>query len=410
MISERDATLAQVATGTLSKEESKELLDLCRAGRLFAVERWIASGRSIRVFTSRKKTPLDLAVEMGFHSLLEVLARAEPDQGLRNRALNTAVKKKRLDLIQLLLELGADIRSVPLADVFLTWEPSIIQYFLENGADAITDAPFAVGFGEHVRTLLRPFVNYRDAHPELLDQLQPQVDQALRFAAKEGDLKWVSMMLWAGANPRTPGPNLFEGHKDDPEAYTTAVEEACFVDNVEILKKFKVHPDTDNIVDLLGSAALLGKDGAFNYLLGLGVNLNDKSNGGSSALDNCLNRFGLEGFDLFHRHQAISRYAMSGVFGMVQKLVEAGALWRPEAYHVNSFRRSLFRCEPQVTVEVVKVLVESHAATHEVLERLLTTPKMRQHLTGLGINLPQANHQKARSQARRPSQSAKQAS
>jgi hypothetical protein len=67
----------------LTSEESKTLLALCRAGKLYDVERWIASGKSVCTSPSIKKTPLLTAIETGFHSLVELLARNEPHRSRR---------------------------------------------------------------------------------------------------------------------------------------------------------------------------------------------------------------------------------------------------------------------------------------------------------------------------------------
>jgi hypothetical protein len=75
---------------------------------------------------------------------------------LKNRALHHAVCLKRLDLIELLVSHGADILSVPFTEVLGVWEPTIIRFFLHHGADVITDSPFAVAFGQKIRTAINP--------------------------------------------------------------------------------------------------------------------------------------------------------------------------------------------------------------------------------------------------------------
>jgi len=55
----------------VSPEDSKSLLALCRAGKLYEIERWIAAGKSIRTSAEFKKSPLRAAIELGFHSLIE---------------------------------------------------------------------------------------------------------------------------------------------------------------------------------------------------------------------------------------------------------------------------------------------------------------------------------------------------
>ncbi len=142
---------------TLSTAEAKHLLRLCKIGKLFEVQDWIASGNSLRVPAELKNTPLDVALDSGFHSLVELLVRNETSQDLKNRALRHSVYLKRLDFIELLVSHGADISSVPFIEVLQIWEPTIIRYFLDHGADFITDSPFAVAFNERIRTALRPW-------------------------------------------------------------------------------------------------------------------------------------------------------------------------------------------------------------------------------------------------------------
>ena len=373
---------------TLAEENAKLLLGLCHAGRLYEIERWIATGRSLRTPGNLKKSPLDVAVEQGFHSLVELLARSECESSIKNHALGLAVAKKRLDLVQVLISLGADIKAVSLADVLLTWDPAMIRFFLDNGADVITGAPFAVAFAERIRTALRPFVEYKKAHPELADQLQQQADRALRYFAREGDLKWVSLALWAGANPYTPGPSVFDEHEDDPDWHTTALREACYRGNLEVLKKLKPERQPDELGELLSCSMFSRGDDLLGYLLQLGAKPNNKSNGGSAALDSCFWHLGFEGSNFFDRKAQIQKYQAHRTLEMLRLLVAHGACWRPDdKYQMNSARKSLYRCEPVVTVEVVKILAQQQGASKETLEELLAPLRMRQHLSGLGINL-----------------------
>ena len=80
---------------------------------------------------------------------------------------------------------------------------------------------------------------------------------------------------------------------------------------------------------------------------------------------------------------------MRTVFDCMRVLVEHGALWRPEGRStLKSTREALYKCEPAVTVDFVKLLAGSKAAPEEILEQLLDDPAMRRHLSSLGMNLP----------------------
>ena len=46
--------------------------------------------------------------------------------------------------------------------------------------------------------------------------------------------------MWAGANPRSLGPDLDDRYADDPDCHTTALREACSKGSLDALKKLKV--------------------------------------------------------------------------------------------------------------------------------------------------------------------------
>jgi Ankyrin repeats (many copies) len=269
----------------LGEAESKQLLALCRAGKLYAIEQWIRDGQSLSVAQNLKKTPLQIAVEHQFHSLVELLARNETSSKVRNDALALAVRERRTELAELLVACGSDPRSVPLSEVLLSWDPKLIRFFIDCGADVITGHPFAEAFGARVRTAVRVFREYKQSHPEQADALRDQINRALRYHCHEKDAKWVSLLLWTGADPRARGPRLYD--KDDPECYGTALEEACYSGDVAVVKALRPSAD-DNLCELLDCAALSGRIEALRYLLEIGADPNDKPNGGSTALDRSL--------------------------------------------------------------------------------------------------------------------------
>lgn len=375
----------------LSTTEAKQLVHLCKTGRLFEVQEWIEEGKPISVSPHIRPQPLIVAIDAGFHSMVEVLARAEPSRDLKNRALLQAVTLRRLDLIQLLVANGAEITSVQFVEVLRSWEPKIVSYFIDEGADVITHSPFAVAFGEKIRTALRLWKECKEKFPDLTDQLQEQGDQALRYFCERCDLKWVSLLMWAGADPRSRGPTLDEHEPYDPELFTTAMESAAGCHDVSMLKRLKPQPN-DNLALLLEHAGRSASADTVVYLTQLGAEPNDKPNGGSTALQNCLESFEHQGLmHSIHTDRFLylsgtrpraSRHAVSKVFHTVEILLQRGALWKPETrQQVDAVRRSLFACEPAVTSELVRTLLKGGACSKETLNDLLRTPAMQKHLT-----------------------------
>jgi len=375
------------STPLLTPADAKQLMDLCQQGKLYEIEEWIGAGKSLQVPPECKTTPLQIAMDRGFHSLVVLLARSDVGQKAKNDALLRAVSTRNLEFVELLLKHAADFSSVPFSDVLLSWDPSLIRFFLERGADFITGAPFAKAFAAKVRTALRPFLECTRNHPEAATELQKQADAALRYFCDAGNEKWVSLMLWAGADPRTEGPSL--GDPDDTEYYTTALRQASYKANIKILKLLKLQPDRDNLSELIRHSAMFGGIEAVSYLLQLGANLNDKPNGGSSALDGSLWNLGFDRVPPFYRKRLRALYEVRASLDLIQKLVEHGALWRPSDIHaLNSLRRTLFACEPIVITELLKILRKHEACSEEIAHHLLRTARMQQHLAPVESRLP----------------------
>jgi hypothetical protein len=376
------------------------------------VRDWIAEGKPIRTRPEKKKTILSVAIKTGFHSLVELIAPHE-SQEARNQGLVDAVKLKRLDLVGLLVSFGADIKAVSFTDVLLSWDPRIIEFFIDNGADLLTDSPFAVAFGEKIRTALRPFLDCKRRFPELADALQEQADRALRKFAYDGDLKWVSLLVWAGANPRSRGIMLadeqFGTEEDRAEIAATALTEACYSKNPEVLKQLKPDPNKDNLSELLACASGLSRTENIKYLLQLGANPNDKANGGSSAVDRCLSHLPYEDVDALWHKRKVSQWGVRRSMETLKELVNHGAVRKPDnRWQVDCLRRGLYGAEPNVAVDLLEVFVKTKCCSEETLHDLLRTPRMRQHLKpseqkllrlGIDLRSPREKAEQAKAEA-----------
>lgn len=166
------------------------------------------------------------------------------------------------------------------------------------------------------------------------------------------------------------------------------MHEACANGNLEVLTKLKPNAQTDNLAELLASAAFPDSKEVIQYLLSLGAQPNDKANGGSSALDRCFWRLGFGSYDQIVNKRLSTKYEVSTTFDCMRELVEHGAVWKPDdRYALNEVRQALYKCEAAVTVNFVKLLAENKACPEETLEQLLEAPRMKQHLSTLGMRL-----------------------
>lgn len=366
----------------LTLAESKDFLKLCSQGRLYEVTHWIASGKTIHVAPESKSTPLDVALDLGFHSLVELLIRHETDQSEKDRALKRAVELRRFDLVQLLVVNGADPLSIPFADVLCEWNPEVVRFFLAKGADVVMGAPFTKAFRYKIRTAIGPYLEVKRAHPEFARELQEQADRALRFFCYKGNLKWVSLLMWAGADPRSKGPSLHEwSDETDADAFTTAIEEACSSGRLDILKRLRIDPKKDDLREPLNHAGWSCDEHLIKYILELGVNPNDKPNGGSGALDRCFQNFSIVTWRYHGRYLGIQTWELTSYFNCVRVLLEHKARWIPDSEkEIGDLRRNLLKCVPQVTIEFVTILKSNGASSDDTLRKLLSTPKMKSHM------------------------------
>src|SRR5262245_29055462 len=124
------------------QESLAPLLERCKAGRLFGVQDWIAAGNPINSPPEPRKgtrhlSPLECAIDQGFHSMVQVLLEGGAIQEPLgyDSPMNRALRMKRFDIVQLLVEHGFDPKSVDMREVFASWDPRIMAFFIDRGAD-----------------------------------------------------------------------------------------------------------------------------------------------------------------------------------------------------------------------------------------------------------------------------------
>lgn len=364
--------------------DADHVLRLCREGRLFELEQWIAAGRSIAMPSDYKKSPLGIAVQTGFHSLIELLLKHESDQAAKNAVLIEACRERQVGVVELALQYGADPRAVSFLDGLLAWDRRVVSVLLERGADVVTDHPFARAFQMRIRTALGCYLDCRRQRPDLIDALQQQADMALRQACSDKNLKWVSLLLWVGADPRAKGlavDDVNDPHiANDSEALRSALQEACICGHLDIVKRLKPDPARDDLSELLREASTFAKRDVIAYLLSLGASPNDKPNGGSSALDGCLRSLQWEDSYHFHSNKVIPASSLTKSRAVIGLLLERGALWRPDARTIADVRKALYHIDPEVITEITDRLRDHHACDDGVLNELTRTPKMQELL------------------------------
>jgi hypothetical protein len=368
-------------------EEIHPLMILCRAGKLFDVQTWIAAGKPVNLPkpANRRhgKSPLEIAIDLGFHSLVQVLldGGASMEQEGWYCPMNQALEKKRFDIVQLLIEHGYEAKSVDMANVFDTWDPDMMEYFIERGAEVEKGNPMAYALSSRIRTALRVFKKYQERFPSF----QEQANIALRHHCKEGNLKWVSLLLWAGANPYTLGTSDYNEELPSECEGTSALTFAALYNHFDVfsLKGIRLdpsHPELKTVIHYLDDEEA---NPVLMKLLKMGVNPNDQENGGCSTIPDLVNRmtwtYDMGFWDRDRdRKRSIDSDKARERLKTLHILVKHGAKWRPsDDDRINDLRRSLLKLAPDYTVEFVWIMRKYNACTKECIQNLLRTSSIR---------------------------------
>lgn len=351
-------------------DDIKQLMALVRAGKLFDVQKWIADGKRTVPPKPYWFSPLRVAIETGFHSMVEVLLQAGVDQDEKDYLFNRTVWSSKFELIKLFVDCGADVHSVEFEDVCRTGNPEIMRFFLDRGIDAVTGQPFAKALCHPKRPQLGIYMRYRETIPDLTNQ----VNLALRHHAREGSLKWVCLLLWAGGDAHVRLPDV--GEEPDPEGDSTALEEAVRLGRQAIVDKIGIDPARDDLSRLLEQACSACEWPIIDKLLALGAD--PATHSGYPPMERLINHFSSEMNPVIGYR---SESNLAKAFDAILSFADKGGRWQPEgSYGLNGFRRDLYHLDRVWIEKVVKGFARHQVCSNELLLKLLSTPRMKQIL------------------------------
>ncbi|MEO7190105.1 MAG: hypothetical protein ABI051_03545 [Vicinamibacterales bacterium] len=368
-------------------EDAEHLLRLCHEGRLFDLQAWAQEGKPLTVPFGYRRTLLRAALETGFHSLIEFLLQRENDQSAKDALLRESCWRSQHAVMQLALQYGADVGAVPFQQIIETWDRELVLVFLRNGADPLTNSPFARAFKVRIKGILGIYLDCKRERPDLTEALQEQADIALRQACQDEDLKWVSLLMWLGANPRSKGLTTddLDGQwgQDALDYRQSALQIACGGRKPEILRRLRPDPATDDLRELMAAAAsFITTPETVTYLMSLGAELNDKPDGGSTVLDTCLRHFGWKEavWDVSYvtyRQPKVPLSKLEKSIAALRSLLKQGARWTPDERVIAETRRALYRVDDDAIVAVIDLLRTQRACGDGAMQALLKAPKMR---------------------------------
>lgn len=355
--------------------ELEELHRFCREGRLYEVERWIWDGRPLQLRAGFRidgrrqyKTAFEIALERQDQALLLLLVANGYDLAAeRECPLDAALESRRRELVDLLLDWGADPGRVDLDTLCDTYDSELYERFRRLGVDLTADHTLAYALGYH--TSNKPLFGFAKRHRPEDPRVQTELDIALAHHAREGNEKGVLLCLWAGADAHAPVPWLEFLHladEEDDDEGTSAVEQACSYGHVEILERLEPDPARDDFDKLYCKAP------------------DDK-------VVEVLARSALPG--------DASRVVMMQLAGLVygplrgeqpvealRALFEAGVRWQTSSpEEIGQARRDVLRADDWNFLSVVKLLATDDYCSDEVLIELARTSAMRKRLRKLEL-------------------------
>jgi len=366
-----------------------ELHRLCRESRLYHVEVWIRAGRPVQaaqgviVKARRLTSALEIALEARNQALVLLLLCNGYDPNLEPRCpLDLALHARRWDLLDLLLEWGADPHRVCLSDLFDTYNSELFERFRVLGVALTANHKLAAALAYHPGN--KPLFGFAKRQREDDPRFQKELNIALGHHASEGNEKGVQLCLWAGADPHAPAPSLRypdraeeDGEGDEADRFLgcTAIEEACSAGEVEILKRLGPDPSRDNFAELYRSA----KNGGVVDVL---ARLAPPKNLGAIIR---AQLWWLQD-SLFFNPRSV---------GTLERIFEAGPRWKVSSgEEIADVRRALLKLSNHAFVDAVKLLARDEHCAPTILQALARTPAVRERMAKVGFMLSSPNDER----------------
>ena len=157
--------------------------------------------------------------KLGERPAREPWLRAQAGDGrpCTGRSRPLALRSRRWDLFDLLLEWGGDLKSVGVSTVLDTYNVELYERFRAAGYDLTERHEMASMLGHSTRN--RPLLGFVKRHRSEDPKIQQELNIALGCHARAGNEGGVSLCLWAGADPHAPAPWTTDALSSRPQRH-----------------------------------------------------------------------------------------------------------------------------------------------------------------------------------------------
>ena len=299
-----------------------------------------------------------------------LLQEGAVDQDEKDDALIRAIDGRNFDLVELLTQDGADPSTVDFDTVLWPRHPPIMRWFVANGLDLDGDYPIAKAFRYKHREFLGVYMSVRDTVPSA----RRQATMALRYHAADGNLKWVSLLLWAGADPRLPVPRMDDSDVDEDD-FETALVAAVRRGQFDVVKKIGIDPARDDVTALINEYCFWPNPELLEFLIKLGADAR-KAAGEENAMRWAFSSFEWSLDSLFRDYSRTE-----AALRCIEILAVNGARWQPhDPYRISCLRRALVKAPAHDSIQHLVRIINAGAIEQEMFKELMRTPRMKEIL------------------------------
>lgn len=357
------------------------LVELCDQGMLYEAADWLAAGHSAARPAEAKHCPLRIACGKDFHSLVKLLLRYDCNEEQKLHGLAEASEAGSLEICKLLVEAGAPVARLDYWHLDRVVNRPLIEYLLDHGLDLTRKDGLAKMLTYcRIKPLLGLFLQHRHRFPGW----EKQAAKALCEFVRKRDLKWISLMVWAKADPLLNVSPLVDDTDDENDGWEenddwkeNAVEIALNCCDPEIFSMLKLKLTPAQATEALHAICSVTDQTVLETLLGAGADPNALDPEQASLLHRILSSFGWHCYGLYSRHDPRKDVEL------IAWLIREGAKWIPPENErsPDSLRRNFYRGEPKLVVEVIRLLDAGNVCEKNLLRKLVDKPKMRAWVT-----------------------------
>lgn len=354
----------------LDAKSRTRLAALCKQGRLFDAQRFIDEKGTCCFRKTHHWTPLFIAVDRGFHSLVEVLLRYEHAQWDLEKAYRGALRRRRNDLAGMILRAPSWNSEIDPVEALATGDPVLVAALARADTDFTGASVVALGALANAPGT----INCLKAAGIPLESVADQLVSAMVTHAVRGHIKSVFHLLKAGMDPRREGECYSD--KGQPEEKCTTMEAAAISGRPKLMKMLRPSVDKDDPERLQSAAVNIQDHTMLEVLLDAGFPINCQKNGGSTALHHILREgyfFKILPTPSWPRSEYWERYVSE-----LKWLLERGAQWvGRDARDYREIRDSLCGFTLEEAATVMGMVIDAGAIRNAELKETLRTARMK---------------------------------